>query len=409
MIVHAFLFLCWPFMYLIYSTFHYEKLSSKLVIIFFFGLYGFSFLNNNISHDSWRYAESFVEISKLDFNKFQQLFLSSNTDNGGKVDFFINILQYLISRFTSNPKVMFGFLGLIFGFFTVFSFDLLYERYKKSNNIYALIFLFFFLFIIPFFRIGAIRFWLASWVFFYGAYHVVCYKKYKYILLSAFSIFIHITFVSINIVLCLYVLLGDRDYFYYPILILSFIYPKSIIDNLDKFLPKISIIDQKHYLGYVSQGNIDAVSDAIQSLNYFLVLSDKLLYWFVVSSLFYIIIFKKYFTLNLSDKRLFSFILILLSFANFLKEIPQGERFMSVFYLFFFSLLIFIYSNSSSKINSIIPLFGIVPMLLYSGFILRGGAETLNLILFLPFLFLSLLVGLEYPVFNITFRLLHLR
>jgi hypothetical protein len=86
-----------------------------------------------------------------------------------------------------------------------------------------------------------------------------------------------------------------------------------------------------------------------------------------------------------SEKNLFSFSLLFLSFVNFGKAIPSfGNRFQIIFILFA-TLYLFLYflKLQGEKIH-LLTILGLFPMVLYAAVEIRIGSEVINSWAFLP-------------------------
>jgi hypothetical protein len=86
-----------------------------------------------------------------------------------------------------------------------------------------------------------------------------------------------------------------------------------------------------------------------------------------------------------SEKNLFSFLLLFLSFVNFGMPIPSfGERFQ-VLFLLFATFYVFFYTQKIQGYRmNLLTIIGLFPMLLYAAVEFRIGSEVINSWIFLP-------------------------
>ncbi len=379
------LFILWPFIAFIAAIANYSRKEAKIVVYLFLIYYGAAFVIYSTGIDAYRYALTLSNTAELPFSDFYKIIGGLYTET--TVDIASPLVTFIVSRFTSNHNVLFAVWAAIFGFFYLKSINLLHDRYRLMPGWSALIIMIFFIMVMPVTKIGGVRMPVATWMFFYGAYHVVLNRDYRYLFLALASSLVHWSFISANVVLIIYFFAGNRNLIYIPIVILSFIIPQLLAPVFESIALELGGPIQSRYEGYSSEGYILGIQESRGQASWFLPLSNILLFYYLI---FLIGIIKFIYgnLMNGKDERnLFSFMLLFLSLVNFGKVIPTfGGRFQVVFYLFA-SLYVFLYylKMPGNRIN-LLALFGLLPIALYIAIIFRVGSGTINAWIFSPLL-----------------------
>lgn len=406
-VIHFFLFISWPFISFIFALKNFNQPKAKYFIILFFGLFGYTFfINSNSGADSIRYAQTFIDFSNSSYLELHTILSSFNYDSGSSFDIVIPLLSFSLSKITNNWHILFAVYAILYGYFNIKCISLMYNLYLTKANYNSLLYFLFFLLIAPIYEINGIRYYLATWIFFYGAYYVVIYEKNIYLIIALFSCLVHFSYFSVNMILIVFVILGKKNIVYYPLLISSFILPK----NSEELIR--NIVDQ---LPFGLSMHVNEYSKNINSISY---LSDNVtvlvssyvtsfFYWFLIVSVFLTMYKLRFIIKENKYLRLYSFLLLLLSFVNYISIVPSGERFNSIFQLFSIAFLLNIYTKYSSLKTNILLYSGTPLFLISALFQFRYLSEFLNMTLFLPFPLFFQNREINYPAFNLFFQWLH--
>ena len=397
------LFIFWPFLAFLLAIKNYWNEESRKVVYIFLIYYGLSFIIANESVDSFRYVLALKEHSLLPFSELFNIVGSLYTQN--TIDIFAPIVSFLISRITTHHGILFAVWVAIFGFFYLKSINLLYSRFVYSPDMNSLIFMSFFVLIIPVTAISGVRMPLASWVFFYGAYHVILKRDSKFLLVTLSSILIHWSFITLNAILLIYYFAGNRNIIYMFLVIVSFILPNLMSPVFSSVAVFLGGPFQSRYESYSNETYILNIQEWYShEASWFVGLSENMIFFFFIFLIIYIKIFSKDFMNERSEKNLFSFILLFLSFINFAQTIPTlGGRFRDIFYLFT-TLYVFMYFlKVPSKNMNYLTIIGLFPMALYAMIKFRIGSETINAWIFTPGIGLPFMVP-ELSLANLLFN-----
>ncbi|WP_430821847.1 EpsG family protein [Carboxylicivirga caseinilyticus] len=385
------LFLFWPFLAFVLAIINYSQQTARKVIYIFLIYYGFSFVNENMYVDAFRYAKRFIMTAELPFSDFFVIVGGLYTDSS--VDIIEPLSRFIISRFTDNPQFFFAFWVAFMGFFYLKSINLLYSKYQENPNTTSLVLLLFFIFTVPITAVSGIRMPTAMWIFFYAAYHVVLYRDKRYLLLALSASLVHWSFLTANAVLLLYFFAGNRNWLYLPLTVVSFIVPNLLAPLFKNLAQSVGGAIQDRYKGYSNEDYIEGIQQSYEGASWFMGLFENLALYFLLFSIIYIQLKDRKIMQESYEKNLYSFLLLFLAFINFGQIIPSfGGRFQILFYLLA-TTYVFLYSvKIKNQPLHIIKLIGIFPILLFCAIQFRMGSESINAWIFYPGFGLSALV-----------------
>jgi len=371
------LFLLWPFLAFLTALATYSQKNSKKVVYLFLIYYGLTFVLGNIGVDAERYAWGLKETAELPFSEFFAVVGGLYTDT--TVDIIQPLVEFIVSRFSSSHNVLFAVWAAIFGFFYLKSINLLHDRYKENPGWNAVIYMTFFLMIMPITTVGGIRMPTATWVFFLGAYHVILYRDARFLLLSLSASLIHWSFLTANAILIIYFFAGNRNIIYLPVTLASFIMPGLLSPVFQSLATTLGGPIQERYENYSSEGFILGVQESAQEAPWFLTLGGTLTFYFIILALVVIQFTGRNLIKDKPQRNLFSFILLFMAFVNFAKVIPTfGGRFQETFWLFATLYIFMYYVKKPGKNIDLLTLIGIIPMFLYAVVMFRIGAISIN-------------------------------
>ena len=333
------LFIVWPFGAFLHSLYQYDKRESKIVFILFTALFGYSLVAEFGGLDLYRVMQSLAPVSRLTFAEFKEAHLGQES-----VDLYRDLVTFLVSRLTNNPKWLMFTFGIVAGYFYTRVLSLFtHEQYGK--DIYKFLLIVSFSCIDGIDQLSGVRMSLATYVFFYGAIKVIIPEDKRYLIVAASSILIHFSFLSVVLLLLIFPVLKKYPKIIYLVLILSFILPdllKSYILQYSSFFGQG--IEARTELYYNLDADLHLGSDTSWYVR--LRIISMLIFCYLV---LFITRIKKN-TIHYSEKTnyLFLFSLLILSFVNFTMEIPHfGYRFQFVFLMFAFFYVYRVYTENS--------------------------------------------------------------
>ena len=397
------LFILWPFLAFVTAIGNYSQKEARKVVYLFLVYYGLTFVIGDEGLDSFRYALTLRQNAELPFSEALNIIRGFNTSEKS-VDFVEPLISFIVSRFTTFHGVLFAAYAALFGFFYVKSISLLHDISEGNRGWNVTIFLAFFVTIIPITAINGVRMYTAAWIFFYGACHVILYRDVRYLFVALCAPLVHFSYLSVCALLVIYYFVGNRNYLYLPLVVLSFFSPQLFSPIFQLAAARLGGAMEARYESYSSEGYIQFMRESAQSSSWFLGLSDDLLFYFILFAIVFIQISSGHFMKGKSERNLFSFTLLFLAFINFGKTIPTfGGRFQAVFYLFaIFYIFMYLRKTSANKIN-FLTLVGLFPMLLFAAVRFRFSSQTIDAWIFSPGLGLPLMVQ-DLSLADILFR-----
>jgi hypothetical protein len=390
---YLYLFLIWPFLAFLLALKNYSHNESRKVVYIFLVYIGLTFVITKTGYvDAAGYAIKLRANAALPFTDFFKIVGGLYTSDTS-VDFVEPLISFIISRFTSQYCVLFAAYAALFGFFYLKSINLLYNRIQENSGWNVLIHLAFFTAILPITAINGVRMWTAAWIFFYGAYYVILYRDARYFIVSVSAAFVHFSFLSANAVLMIYFFAGNRNYIYLPLALASFVLPRLIAPVFQSLSVILGGAFQRRYDSYSGTDYIAARQQASQEAAWFLKIGYDMVLYYLLLTIVVIQFRSDSLMKEKSERNLFSFLLLFLSFVNFGSAIPSfGGRFLIVFFLFA-TLYVFIYNVKLSERNiSFLTWIGLFPMALFAAIVFRQGSDSINAWIFAPGFGIPLLV-----------------
>ncbi len=396
------LFLLWPFMAFIVALMNYSQKEARKVVYFFLVYYGLSFVNNNEFVDAFRYGLRLKANAELSFSHFFNIVGGLYSDT--TVDIIEPLVSFIVSRFTSHAGLYFGIWAALCGFFYLKTINILHNKYQEGHGWNPLIYMAFFIFILPITAISGVRMPTAIWIFFYGALHVILYRDYKFLFLTLSATLVHWSLVTANAILIIYVLAGNRNIVYFPLAMVSIAMPTLLGPFFRTISLRMGGVIQSRYEGYASENYISGMRESQENASWFMQLSDNLVFYFLIAAVLIIQIIDRNSVKRKEEKNMFSFVLLFFAFVNFANVIPTfGGRFQIVFYLFA-TIYIFFYSLKlqNDRIN-LLTLAGLFPMILFAAIRFRLGSESISAWIFMPGFgtpFLAPVLSISEIIFN---------
>lgn len=344
------LFFLSPFLAGLYSLRSYEQKWAKFIFILFCGYFGYTLiLIENSDVDGLRYIEWFLQLHKNNISSkdFIGLLYQEKT---GYLDIVQPIISFIISRITDNYHILFAVFGLVFGYFYAGNLWYLFSRLKKRQSIVSFLFLMVFGLLNPIWNINAFRFALAIHVFLFGVFPFLFEGKKSSIIVAAFSILVHFSFIIPVLILILYAILGNRSKAFFVLFLITSLLTEVSSQEISKLSAGLPDVFQFKVDAYATQDILE-FSDSIVETNWYIRYFGAMLKWICYS--FTIAFFLRGNILiekNRLLSNLFCFSMLFYSFANVSNLFPQGARFYQVANLLNFFLIVF-YINEEKKIT----------------------------------------------------------
>lgn len=271
-------------------------------------------------------------------------------------DIYAVVVKILVSKFSHNPKILFGIYGAIWGYFAYKSLFFISKISKDRNKIFIILMLGLCFICNSHININGVRFGTASWVFLASYFgELLNYKGWKYV--KYLTPFIHLTFVLPIIIYHIAKIIKNKYNICYIILISSFVL--SIIASYSVGAKLFTLFPEDfHFSTYVSQDYVQDYSDnaADRSIltEIFSMIPKIVMLLYLIKSYGNI----KFYSVNKNDRfrstYLFESIhmLLMASFLYLCKLIPDASRFAYIVYPLFIAYILRTKGEPYTKITS---------------------------------------------------------
>jgi len=362
-----FLFLVSPLLGFLYSLRTINRKSSFVIFYLFALVFGLCFTVSNLEAtiDGVYYRITFEEIAHNPKDFFiQDLNDYLKFDGSGAKDFAFRGLSFIISRVTDNYHLLFLTIASIFAFFQLKSL-----RYLVTSKEFDVCFLtlgvaYVFCFN-HIFNINGARFWTSAWIGIYAAFKIFYENKQTYFLLVAITPIIHISFTLFAILMVIAKFSMRFEKIWFIIFVLSFIFSSVSIVLIQENLSMLPPIFQNIAIAYTSEESLEQLNRQGSGFYWLAEFFNSLRFYFMHLLTFLLILKNKTIKENKNVHRIFMFLIVLDSFANFAYPVPSlGKRFILLTYpLIMFVWIKTMYHKYYDKVLLAIPFIFSWPLL----------------------------------------------
>lgn len=330
-----------PFIGFVQAFRYYKQDWAKNSVWLFVAFYGYTMLKIEGMDSS-----AYVGMLKLQHNTAGswRIIVSKFYNEGGAFDLYQPLITSLLSLFTDNGNILFFVYGLTFGYFysrNIWKIFGLFQGGKISKIQWILVLTF--VCIIGFWELNGVRMWTAAHIFFYGTFIYFFERNKKGLLLVFSSLFVHFSFIlPVGLLILFLVIKLPRKILYIAFLFslsISTLNIESIRVSMETYLPDFLF---NRVGGYVGDGYVEIISEAKETVNWYIKYHSDLLNWFI-SIMISIIYFKN--KSNIWSDKIFSdffrFTLLFLALGNIMSMLPSGVRYLIISQLFAITILIY--------------------------------------------------------------------
>lgn len=346
------LFLCSPFLSLVYSLRSVNTKSSYIVFYLFAVFFGLSFTvtsdweNSSNKIDGMVYRAYFEQESNnvrysrnnafMNYAEGLKGFLSFDD---GKKDYYRDTINHFIARFTDNYHVMFMVVAMFFAFFQLKTLRFFTSHKNFDNTIFSLILLFLFTYN-GIFNINGFRFWTAAWVAIYSVFKIFLVGDRRYLILAVFTPFFHGSFWFFIAILAIAFCFRKYDKAWIIAFFLSFFFSSFISDFIEISYSVLPTFITRMIDSYASDEAIERRTSIQGTGFYFLGVIFKTLLNIYINVLIVLLIRKiDIIKKNAETYSLYQFFIVFVTITNFVMFIPSlGGRYL----LFTYPMLAYI-------------------------------------------------------------------
>lgn len=341
----------WPFLSLFYAIRKFRYKAFHVVILLFVLTAAYTFIPQE-GADSNAYLAYMDFYQDGSFSVFFSQFIKTIQGQGlNGYEFFIDFVSFISVWLSGGQALVFVLTGLTFYLAWIKIVSSLHNEYLLKNrvNTNAVIFLISFAVYIIFFRALNGRFYLAYWVFIWGAYNIIENKEYKYYFVTLLTIFIHQTFIIANALIILFFISscfkGIRNYIFYALIIMGHLYSEFGREFVSQNLFFFGEAVENKLLGYTLVETLERASERAAITSWFLIIRQPLLFYGVLLVLLINRIRIKS-TKHKNIENHYSFILLFYALVSFGYSIHHfGTRFRNILIGFIILLLFKIYNE----------------------------------------------------------------
>lgn len=390
-------FFIWPFLFFIIGLKRYYYKDYKLLALLFF-IFGALTLTPTVDADISSYENFLYKYEDTDFSYILTNILKSLVGVGDRgFEIYLDIVNYLSNIFGGSMQLSFVFSALTFYIFWINILKILRKEHyllNKDNTVALLLLIAFSIYIIYFRAING-RFYLAYWLFIWGAYKVINENNVKFILISLASIYIHQTFLFGVMILGLFYIVRNKkslslEIFLYILIVVANVINEFGISFIADNLNRISSTYTETYSSYADTRIIEIRGSRVRS--WFLELRLPILFY---SAFFAILLARlnKNIVFNKETWRFYYFFLYFWLVNSFTYEVFQlGTRFRNVLIGFMIILLFKIYNNNYHRKPPAELIVFFLAFILYKIVSLRILGDMISIYIFAPFGWLMSLI-----------------
>lgn len=368
------LFCVWPSAALLLAIANYKSKMASNILWFFCAFFGFTFVISSEGIDAAVYRDKFLAACDDPNIEFVSYVL-----NEGATDFFVNFLNFTISKFTHEYRVLFLVYGLMFGYFYSRNISMLIEQSRLKVNRYSWLPLVLFIFLVPFWNINGIRFYLATHIFLHAVLGYVFYRKKRYLLLLLLVPYVHFSFWICNAIFALHLVLGKKSFFYIAFILVSFFIYQPDIGTILQYLPELGGAAQEKVKGYTFHEYVDNLAEVKQNASWFLFLRNDLMQYSLLFYAVYLYLFDYKRVKKSTFEPLLLIGILFVAIGQFMSALPLVERFLTIGYLFCAAFLfMYIQTNKPDYWMKRIIVLTAFPFILFISVEIRIGIDVIS-------------------------------
>jgi hypothetical protein len=400
------LFFFWPFVSFVVAARSFNVKSHRIFVVLFFAFYGYTMALTNTGSDGYRHSQDFIAAGTKTPEDYVKDISSIITGTSkGDVDLYITTVDFIMSRFTSSPQLVFLFHGFLFAFLAVRVYSWLYDETGAPVRGNALVYFVLILTLNSIHKLPLVRFPIAQWMFVFGMYQYLKTEKWKHLAWCFGAVLVHFSFIFGLVTAMVFVVFKRNNLLYAGLVVLSYIFPDLLHNYLIALDP--TLVGEGiggRIEGYSDQEYIDTRTEGSENTNWYKRIRNDVLKYAVYGSFLGIdrnILGK----MDRFQKNLFSYLILLLAFVNFGSTFDSlGYRFNFV-WLLFASMFLFRYYQinypGSRKLNMIPRL--VIPAVMFTFIMeLRQAMESMSLFWIIGNPITATLIPIEQSIISVV-------
>ena len=307
--------------------------SSFVVLFISLVTFGFSLCTPDVesedfNYDSVRYRRMFEEYVYMDYHGFVGHW-DDYVNGVGKGDFFLDVLIFVLTRYTSNYHVLFMVVACLFALFLLKSLRFFVSETNYHFSLSCILLLFVFT-LAGIDKINIIRWFLAYWLTVYALFRIYIDNSRLHYVLLCFAVVFHGSFIMLLPIIIIAMLIRHFRMIIPLILILSLFLSPVILKVATRVLPMIL---GDFYSMYTDYYYVYEINESGSGLIWLRRLLEVVL---LISNTVIVLIFTKHYHDRIKGTKCESLYYILISIVlvvNLSISIPSvGSRFIMLVY-----------------------------------------------------------------------------
>lgn len=343
--------------------------------------------------------------SEISLSNLFSFFYSPET---GELDIIQSLLIFLVSRFSSDYRILYAIFGLFFGFFYSRNIWLIIAKTYKANNLFSGLLLIGCIIAVTVWDINGFRFNTAIHVFLYGLLPFFLLNDRKKLWASLLAILIHWSFIMPLIVFLIYVLLKNRPRVYFAFFVVSTFMTilefQAIRTLFETYAPAII---QESRSGYLNESYREGVTENLMATNWYIRGHLSAMKWFVFAAVS-VLFFKGAPGLRQKPElyNLFNFSLLFYSVFNVFSVVPSVVRFTTIGNILFLGVFFLSVHLLENPFPKILKFAGIPVLLLFIIVRVRIGFDYAGIFLFIGNPIIAAVMESQSPIIDFVKLLL---
>lgn len=306
--------------------------------------YAYHFITPNEGADIKEYINQFRYYIYQDFS-LRSIVLTQYSEGSTRLDILEPLLSYLISRVTTNYKVLMLAYGVIFGFFYSRNIWFFLDELKGKIKPFSPILLSLLLVTIGLWYINSFRFWCAAHIYIFASFRCLILRKKTSLFILFLSPLMHIGLALPVILTLIFRFVKIPVRLTFPIFIISAFLPELNWDFIHNAAMHVSpALVYQRFSQYTSEAYVQSVNDRLQSYGLIYQLSRWLTLYFTILFTTILYVNRKLLKKELSY-RIFQFYLFFGIFSNLISHMPSGDRYLSITTFLMAGTMLIFYQN----------------------------------------------------------------
>jgi len=294
--------------------------------------FGFTFtIRESTTADSARIIMHFKEmsISGTSLSEILGSFYSSGSNN---IDIVQSLISFIVSRFTSDFRILYAVFGLVFGYFYSRNIWLLVNKTNSRILLLPVTVLLAFVVVNGIWNINGFRYYTAAQIFIYGALSFFLEGKKHKLLFAALSILVHWSFMIAVLILLFYIIVRNRTRIYFILFVVSFFMAAIEMDIIRQLFESYAPATiQESRSGYLNPHVKESIEKSQMATNWYIRGHLEVMKWFIFISFVYIFLRGiRRIKLHKQLLSLFNFSLLFYAIINIVSGVPSIGRFYTI-------------------------------------------------------------------------------